>query len=442
MLSTLTVSSVQRSDNGSYSCEVYNDYGDSADSASFVLIVLERPDAVVISRFESTNSESINIAWRILFTGNQDITGCYVEYQRVETVEWIPSMDDNDNSSLYSHIVKNLEPFTEYRVRVSCENFIGNSTYTESDYIRTKATGATPPRDVDVMALSDTELKVTWVEPISHRGNLIHYLVRYNEVEGETRVKQSDGLKTILILSDLLAYTEYSISVIAVNEGGLKSVPSIGTISRTLVGRPSSVTAPKPLNDASRQPTHNSFWVALERASERNGPISCYEVIVIRLKIDPIKYVYTLNTIQDNPDQVFPPDKIKSYREAEPGVAYSAIKFSSDDFENEIQVGAGEVSSCGNPGPERGRTKRAGYDVEAVNGKLAETEVYTSFLRAYVDNPNGGEPYYTSSPFMEPIETAEGQESPVVIAFVFVIIVVLVIVIIILGIILFRALFM
>ncbi|XP_077981818.1 neuronal cell adhesion molecule-like [Glandiceps talaboti] len=236
MLSTLTVSNVKRIDNGSYSCEVNNGYG-AADSASFDLIVLEKPDAVVISSIESTNSEWITVTWTIPFTGNRDITRCYVDYQKISTTNWILSVEDKD-SSLSSHTVKHLEPFTYYRVRVSCENSIGKSPYTESGYIRTKVTGSTPPRDVEVMALSDTELRVTWVEPIDHRGNLIHYIVQYNELDGVTHVKQSNGLETSLLLNGLLAYTEYNIEVIAVNEGDVTSLPSNSTIARTWEGIP------------------------------------------------------------------------------------------------------------------------------------------------------------------------------------------------------------
>ncbi|XP_070562906.1 receptor-type tyrosine-protein phosphatase epsilon-like isoform X2 [Ptychodera flava] len=177
----------------------------------------------------------------------------------------------------------------------------------------------------------------------------------------------------------------------------------------------------------------------LEEASSRNGPIRCYEVVVFQLEFDAETNSLIRYTDED-PDDVFPVADVVDYGTAngKPGTAYVAVKLNGNDFKEYVQVGSESRTSCqGSDESSRKRRDTVVFGDSVYNGELEPETVYQAFVRAYVDNPNGGEPYYKSSPFIEPVRTTSAPPTAAIAA-ISVVVIILIIAIIILTVLLVR----
>jgi len=81
-----------------------------------------------------------------------------------------------------------------------------------------------PPQNVRLSDIDPVMLSVTYTKPLVqlHNGDLTGYMIRYTRVDtGESQVMMINGDITTLVISEgLVAFTNYSVEVAAVNING------------------------------------------------------------------------------------------------------------------------------------------------------------------------------------------------------------------------------
>ncbi len=133
-----------------------------------------------------------------------------------------------------------------YDVRVAAENSAGQGEYTEIDTATTVAETSTPgtPLDVVIASLSPTEVRVTWTKPtetggLALRSYTIEYAPTNAPADSDPMTLTRRAETKEVILTNLMAGTEYQVRIAAVNALGAGEFES-GTVTTE------SATAPSP----------------------------------------------------------------------------------------------------------------------------------------------------------------------------------------------------
>eukprot|EP00058_Branchiostoma_floridae_P025619 XP_002611109.1 hypothetical protein BRAFLDRAFT_70467 [Branchiostoma floridae] len=350
-------------------------------------------------------------------------------------------------------IVSDLTAYTYYDFWIVAS--IGDLQSDRSDVVKHRTMAGVPkvPRNVRLTNLSWSELRVTWDEPDNFYGPKRGYVInlytstdsgvvvdgidvgqdhtqyRFSGLEaatsytvevhvqghyysGEDRERQkgeyvmkSTKSTSIRLLKstkteilDLLPNSVYTITVTGFTYTGE------GNFSRAVnctvpPGKPSKPEPPvlpgKPKADST------TFPLQVKPASERNGPIGCYHVVVV-------KSSSTYNLPE--------PEMLQPYRKLEDAegsgdniITYIAMALTPDAVgeSTTVTVGDGIVTSCN---PQHGGRKRRAltsadvYNQTYTNSPLEPGSFYTTSVRAY--GPDDGEqPYFSASQYMEPVST-------------------------------------
>ncbi|XP_057322017.1 netrin receptor unc-40 isoform X2 [Microplitis mediator] len=184
-------------------------------------------------------------------------------------------------------VVRSLQPGVTYQFRVVAHNsqgIAGASSEVLTVTTHSEADVPSPPLNLEGHATSSQSIKVSWQEPKILNGRISKYVVTlettddassssgagvFSEVE-----KIRETTITTCELVDLTPYTEYSISVYAVNENG--PGPSTGEINiRTFSAQPSH----PPHNVTLEAASSTSIIVRWEPPLEgQNGIITGYKI--------------------------------------------------------------------------------------------------------------------------------------------------------------------
>ncbi|XP_038066608.1 tyrosine-protein kinase receptor Tie-1-like [Patiria miniata] len=291
----------------------------------------------------------------------------------------------------------------------------------------------TSPVNVQSVNLPDT-CKISWDRPENENGIIRNYTVYYSAyprpMSDDTPIDQDNsGMYDInngsqmtftFKKSEHAPYSEYqfNISATTVSTGNSSDVGNGSCITPPAAPAEGSVRRPvagEPVSPDREAITSTTFYMAVAPADERNGPISCYDIIVKELLEN--EDISTLD-----PDRDFPQDQVGTYGDAQvtPGRAYVAfVKQGSLVYSTvNVKIGSQRASRCGGVASSR-RKRQAVYDHTGNNGQLKSDTRYTAFVRAFVKVGDGMEEVYTSSPFMQPITTVAQPDNTVVIAVVF-----------------------
>jgi hypothetical protein len=185
------------------------------------------------------------------------------------------------NVSEQQQIITDLIAFTEYNINVAAFTAIGSSPKSTAVKVVTKQSGpAQPPTDVMITSITSRSLTVTWMPPpISFQNGLITGYdvmaarVGVNETLVRPLVVYTNGaLKT---LTGLIPYTNYSVSVRAINIAG-KSEYSIAVNGETLEDRPGTPV----IKEAMGQSTSGIRVLWIE-PNETNGIILSYQIYLL-----------------------------------------------------------------------------------------------------------------------------------------------------------------
>lgn len=102
------------------------------------------------------------------FDGNSSITKWVVEAQTARNMTWFPMYEVSDPDAI-TITVRNLVPFTVYKLRLIANNVVGASEPSEpsKEFQTIQASPSHPPKNVTVRAMSATELRVRWIVSLS-----------------------------------------------------------------------------------------------------------------------------------------------------------------------------------------------------------------------------------------------------------------------------------
>uniref|UniRef100_A0A673BA31 Receptor-type tyrosine-protein phosphatase F n=1 Tax=Sphaeramia orbicularis TaxID=375764 RepID=A0A673BA31_9TELE len=136
-----------------------------------------------------------------------------------------------------SHAVEGLKPDTLYRFSLAARSEVGLGVYTQPIEARTaQSTPSAPPQEVNLVSLSSTSLKVSWVAPpaASRHGAIVRYTVSYQALAGE------DTERHEAIIGGLQSETTYSVTVAAYTTkgDGARSKAKVITTTGAVPGRP------------------------------------------------------------------------------------------------------------------------------------------------------------------------------------------------------------
>ncbi|XP_022097115.1 fibropellin-3-like isoform X2 [Acanthaster planci] len=211
-ISYLTVHNLIATDNGSYVCSATD------DTRGALIVLIERP---VIGNVEisAVSFDQLRVSWDITFDGNLPPPICHVNYSSTSTGLFLSSPGSPVTD--VSHIVTDLQPYTEYYVRVQCTNKVGSSNILLGGLQRTLKTNPSEPRNLAAGDIQPDRFNVMWNEPAMTNGPIDGYKVNVTRQSDGAIIKMDQVLGRSFPVEGLTAYTEYTVVVIAFNtEGG------------------------------------------------------------------------------------------------------------------------------------------------------------------------------------------------------------------------------
>ncbi|XP_035699730.1 uncharacterized protein LOC118432299 [Branchiostoma floridae] len=243
----------------------------------------------------------------------------------------------------------------------------------------------------------------TWIQG----SYQVHIQASYTDGNGQTQNGESNVRSTastsIRLLKsnkteilDLLPNSVYTITVTGFTYTGEGNFSH--TVNCTVPpGKPSLPGKPR----RTQKPKTSSFALQIRPASERNGPVGCYHVIVIK-------------TDKNSTEGLPEPEALQVYKtqgEAEKSdlgyAAYIAMARTSEEVKtsSDVTLGDGSVTSCKGDRTSRDLTVDDVYDEDYVNSPLTPDSFYATSVRAYGPKEDG-QPSFSASQYTTPTKTA------------------------------------
>ncbi|RWS31271.1 Down syndrome cell adhesion molecule-like protein [Leptotrombidium deliense] len=229
-VSLLTISPVRRADAGLYSCEARNQFGEAISPIK--LTVLEPPSKPRNVSVSNTSSRSFTLQWKVDFDGNAAIRRYRLQYQEIRNGIRAQLKEHSVDGETDSLFLGNLRPVTLYTMRLSAENNIGSSEFSDAINATTNEEAPEgPPLDVKVQSTGSQSLKVSWSPPETElqHGTMLGYYIGYKTADGEDQYQykhfvpshlEVDETFHTIYLTNLKPLTKYSIVMQAYNKAG------------------------------------------------------------------------------------------------------------------------------------------------------------------------------------------------------------------------------
>ncbi|KAK1896916.1 Receptor-type tyrosine-protein phosphatase S, partial [Dissostichus eleginoides] len=167
----LELSSVRESAN--YTCVAMSSLGIIEAVAQITVKSLPKPPGTPV--VTETTATSVTITWD---SGNPDPVTYYIIQYRAKSPDSKYETVDDITTTRYS--IGGLYPNTEYEIRVSAVNTIGQGPPSEPVETRTgEQAPASPPRNIQAQIISQNTMMVRWEEPEEPNGQIKGYRVYY-----------------------------------------------------------------------------------------------------------------------------------------------------------------------------------------------------------------------------------------------------------------------
>lgn len=182
MVSELGITHTYRQDSGVYFCHASNAFG--KDDMSIHLTIQEVPEPPKNLRTNSQQSRTLQLTWTQPFNGNSPIVEYHIQYKIISDT-W-QSADHLSVAGVQTVInIQNLRPSKSYHIRMSAENKLGSSEFSEVIQVTTlEEVPSGPPLNVRGESKSSTEIFMSWDAPERDEwnGNILGYYVGYQMV--------------------------------------------------------------------------------------------------------------------------------------------------------------------------------------------------------------------------------------------------------------------
>ncbi|KPP76299.1 receptor-type tyrosine-protein phosphatase S-like, partial [Scleropages formosus] len=290
-------------ESANYTCVAMSSLGIIEAVSQIIVKSLPKPPGTPV--VTETTATSITITWD---SGNPDPVSYYIIQYRAKSPDSKYEVVDGITTTRYS--IGGLSPNTEYEIRVSAFNTIGQGPPSEPVEARTgEQAPASPPRNIQariisqntmmvrweepeepngqikgylpgqptkfqVGAVSDTSIELTW-EPAYDKEGIISYELRYREGGVGTQVTKTFGPTSSYIVEGLRANTEYRFSLAAISSKG------IGAFTNEIVQRTSQAKPSAPPQDVKCSSASSTALLVSWRPppmENQNGALAGYVV--------------------------------------------------------------------------------------------------------------------------------------------------------------------
>ncbi|XP_075341717.1 receptor-type tyrosine-protein phosphatase S isoform X6 [Odontesthes bonariensis] len=211
----LELSSVHESAN--YTCVAMSSLGIIESVAQITVKSLPKPPGTPV--VTETTATSVTITWD---SGNPDPVTHYIIQYRAKSPDSKYETVDDITTTRYS--IGGLYPNTEYEIRVSAVNTIGQGPPSEPVETRTgEQAPASPPRNVKAQILPQNTMMVQWEEPEEPNGQIKGYRVYYTMDNSQSMsLWQIHNVQDSIIttIQSLVPQETYTIRVLAFTSVG------------------------------------------------------------------------------------------------------------------------------------------------------------------------------------------------------------------------------
>ncbi|XP_077774863.1 protein sidekick-1 isoform X6 [Podarcis muralis] len=225
----------------------------------------------VLVQWKPPNAESLNGL----------LLGYRIYYRELEYESTVPGLESKviKNPSALRAELTELKKYKRYEVVVTAYNIVGESpASTPVEVFVGEAAPAMPPQNIQISALSASQLEVAWDPPPvdSQNGNIQGYKVYYWQEESQNdteKVKVLFHPETSIRLKNLTSYSKYLICISAFNAAGdgPKSSPGQGRTHQAAPSAPSFL--------AFSEITCSTVNVSWGEPAAANGLLQGYRVI-------------------------------------------------------------------------------------------------------------------------------------------------------------------
>ncbi|XP_075896711.1 receptor-type tyrosine-protein phosphatase S isoform X4 [Nelusetta ayraudi] len=211
----LELSSVRESAN--YTCVAMSSLGIIEAVAQITVKSLPKPPGTPV--VTETTATSVTITWD---SGNPDPVTYYIIQYRAKSPDSKYETVDDITTTRYS--IGGLYPNTEYEIRVSAVNTIGQGPPSEPVETRTgEQAPASPPRNIQAHIISHNTMMVRWEEPEEPNGQIKGYRVYYTMDDSQPMsLWQIHNVQDSILttIQSLAAQETYTIRVLAFTSVG------------------------------------------------------------------------------------------------------------------------------------------------------------------------------------------------------------------------------
>ncbi|GLD69880.1 receptor-type tyrosine-protein phosphatase S-like protein, partial [Lates japonicus] len=214
----LQIENSEETDQGKYECVASNVEGVRYSSpANLYVRALPKPPGTPV--VTETTATSVTITWD---SGNPDPVTYYIIQYRAKSPDSKYETVDDITTTRYS--IGGLYPNTEYEIRVSAVNTIGQGPPSEPVETRTgEQAPASPPRNIQAQIISQNTMMVRWEEPEEPNGQIKGYRVYYTMDDSQPMsLWQIHNVQDSIIttIQSLVPQETYTIKVLAFTSVG------------------------------------------------------------------------------------------------------------------------------------------------------------------------------------------------------------------------------
>ncbi|XP_051550634.1 receptor-type tyrosine-protein phosphatase S-like isoform X8 [Myxocyprinus asiaticus] len=263
----LELNAVRESAN--YTCVAMSSLGIIEAVAQIIVKSLPKPPGTPV--VTETTATSITITWD---SGNPEPVSHYIIQYRAKSPESKFETVDSITTTRYS--IGGLSPNTDYEIRVSAFNTIGQGPPSEPVEARTgEQAPASPPRNIQARIISQNTMMVRWDEPEEPNGQIKGYRVYYTMDPSQSMSMwqihnvQDSVITTIQSLVPSETYTIRVLAFTSVGDGPFSDPIHV----KVLQGVPG-----QPTNFQVGEVSDTSIKLTWEPAFEKEGIIS-YELL-------------------------------------------------------------------------------------------------------------------------------------------------------------------
>ncbi|KAK2895411.1 hypothetical protein Q8A73_014899 [Channa argus] len=289
-------------ESANYTCVAMSSLGIIEATAQVLVKTLPKPPGTPI--VTETTATSVTITWD---SGNPDPVSYYIIQYRAKGPDSKYETVDSITTTRYS--IGGLYPNTEYEIRVSAFNSIGQGPPSARVEARTgEQAPASPPRNVQAHIISQSTVMVRWEEPEEPNGQVKGYRVYYtmdpSQPMNEWQIHNVQD-SVITTIQNLVTSETYTIQVLAFTSvgDGPFSDPIHVKVMPGVPGQPGKFKAGKV--------TDTSIELTWEPAYTKEGIVS-YELLYKPVKFGTLEKLtfgprnsYTVEGLKANTEYSF-----------------------------------------------------------------------------------------------------------------------------------------